>query len=59
MTIWLLTSNTLFLRSVFTDPARQQWLMALIIMCLLDFELGFTNSFGPKIDGERDGKLKK
>lgn len=46
------TSNIEFLCGSFTFPARQQWEIALWIMCLFDLLLGSLNNFGPKEDKE-------
>ena len=42
------TSKTASLTGLFTTPARQQWLIALQMICRFDLELGLTKSFGPK-----------
>ena len=53
------TSSALFLLSVLTTPARQQWLTALIIIVLFDFcfELGFTYSLGPVYSSDGASKV--
>lgn len=48
--ILMFTSNIEFLCGSFTFPARQQWEIALWIICLLDLLLGSLNNFGPKGD---------
>ena len=44
----LFTSRTLFFVSVLTVPAKQQWLIAFMMMWRFDLELGFTNNLGPE-----------
>lgn len=42
-----LTSRTTFFCTSLTFPARQQWAMALMMIGLLDLELGSLKSLGP------------